>query len=189
MPEFYVIAGANGAGKSTITKSLIQQVAIPIIDPDAIARDIDPANPARVAVQAGRVAIDRTQNYIDTSTNFGVETTLSGKGYLRLMKSLRLMGWVVRLIYIGIDSPETNIRRVRQRVSLGGHDVPSNDVVRRYDRSLKNLPQAITLASSVVIYDNSDRFFSLVATIENGTISMHAGDYPRWCRGWIELLP
>jgi predicted ABC-type ATPase len=180
MPEFYVIAGANGAGKSTISKSLIQQVDIPIVDPDAIARSLDPIDLLKVAVQAGKIAIDRTHQYIDTATSFGVETTLSGRNYLKLMKSLKQRGWNVNLIYIGIDNPETNIRRVRQRVSRGGHDVPTDDIRRRYDRSLNNLPIAITLANSVTIYDNSERGFSLIVTIENGNTSTHVTEYPSW---------
>jgi predicted ABC-type ATPase len=62
MPEIYVIAGANGSGKSTISKSIVKQINIPIIDPDEIAREIDPIKPEKAAVQAGRTAIERTQN-------------------------------------------------------------------------------------------------------------------------------
>ena len=180
MPELYIIAGANGAGKSTISRSLVQQVDIPIIDPDAIARSLDPIDPLRVAVQAGKAAIDRAHKYIETATSFGVETTLSGRNYLKLMKSLKQKGWSINLIYIGIDNPETNIRRVRERVSRGGHDVPINDIRRRYERSLNNLSIAITLTDSVTIYDNSERGFSLIATIENGNISTHVAEYPSW---------
>jgi predicted ABC-type ATPase len=181
MPELYVIAGANGAGKSTISKSLTQQVAIPIIDPDAIARELNPNDPAKVAVQAGRTAIGRAQKYIETSTSFGIETTLSGRNYLKLMKSLKQVGWNVSLIYIGIDNPETSIRRVKERVGRGGHDVPINDIRRRYDRSLNNLPIAIALADSVILYDNSTQCFALIVTIERGTILTYVQESPSWC--------
>lgn len=180
MPEIYVIAGANGSGKSTITKSLVKQIDIPIIDPDAIAREIDPINPAEAAMQAGRIAIDRAQVYINKPISFGVETTLSGRNYLKLMKSLKEASWTVNLIYIGIDNPETNIRRVRERVNRGGHNVPIDDIRRRYDRSLDNLAKAIAIADLVTIYDNSERQFSLIETIENGVISTYAKEYPSW---------
>jgi predicted ABC-type ATPase len=180
MPEIYVIAGANGSGKSTISKSIVKQLNIPIIDPDAIAREIDPIKPEKAAVQAGRTAIERTQKYIDKSLSFGVETTLSGRNYLKLMKSLKEIGWTVHLIYIGIDNPETNIRRVRERVERGGHTVPMDDIRRRYERSLDNLAKAIVIADLVTIYDNSDRQFSLIEMIEHGVISTYAKKYPSW---------
>ncbi len=180
MPEIYVIAGANGSGKSTISKSLVIQIDIPIIDPDAIAREINPIDPAQSAMQAGKAAIIRAQKYISESLNFGVETTLAGRNYLKLMKSLKEKGWVVNLIYIGIDSPETNIRRVRERVSRGGHNVPIDDIRRRYDRSLNNLAKAIAIADLVTIYDNSDRQFSLVETIKDNIVSKWVEDYPSW---------
>jgi predicted ABC-type ATPase len=180
MPEIYVIAGANGSGKSTISKSLVKQIDIPIIDPDAIARELDPVNPAQAAMQAGRIAIDRAQVYINKPVSFGVETTLSGRNYLKLMKSLKEASWTVNLIYIGIDNPETNIRRVRERVERGGHNVPIDDIRRRYERSLDNLAKAIVVADLVTIYDNSDRQFSLIETIEHGVISTYAKEYPSW---------
>ncbi len=176
MPEIHVIAGANGSGKSTISKNL----NIPIIDPDAIAREINPNDPTQAALQAGKIAIIRAQKYIDESLSFGVETTLSGHTYLKLMKSLKEKEWIVNLIYIGIDNPETNIRRVRERVQRGGHNVPIDDIRRRYDRSLNNLAKAISLADLVIIYDNSDQQFTLIETIENGFFSKQTEDYPVW---------
>jgi predicted ABC-type ATPase len=130
------------------------------------------------ASQASRTAIERTQKYIDKSLSFGVETTLSGRNYLKLMKSLKEIGWAVNLIYIGINNPETNIRWVRERVERGGHTVPMDDIRRRYERSLDNLAKAISVADSVIINDDSERQFLLIETIENGVISTYAKEYP-----------
>jgi predicted ABC-type ATPase len=179
MPEFYVIAGANGSGKSTFTRSV--SLTLPIIDPDAIAKEVDPIQPEQVAILAARTAISRSQEYINESCSFGVETTLAGNNYLKLMKSLKLQGWTIHLIYVGINNPETNIRRVRERVKQGGHDVPIKDIRRRYDRSLQNLSTAIDLADTVTLYDNSTKQFLLVATIEFGVVSFHIERYPSWC--------
>lgn len=186
MPEFYVIAGANGSGKSTFTRAI--SIDIPIIDPDAIAKEINPLQPERVAILAARTAISRCQEYINSSFSFGVETTLAGNNYLKLMDSLKQQGWTVHLIYVGIDNPETNIRRVRERVRRGGHDVPIADIRRRYQRSLQNLSTAIDLADTVTIYDNSTRQYLLVATIEFGVVSIHVEEYPRWCESIANKL-
>jgi predicted ABC-type ATPase len=179
MPELYVIAGANGSGKSTLTRSI--SAGIPIMDPDEIARELDPIQPARVSVSAARRAITLAQQYIDDSSSFLVETTLAGKNYLNLMNSVKQQCWNVNLVYIGIDNPETNIRRVRERVKRGGHNVPIEDIRRRYQRSLNNLSKAIELSDSVTIYDNSDRQYLLIATIESGIVTMHVDRYPGWC--------
>jgi predicted ABC-type ATPase len=98
------------------------------------------------------------------------------------MKSLKEKEWAVNLIYIGIDNPETNIRRVSGRVQRGGHNVPIDDIRRRYDRSLNNLAKAIDIADLVIIYDNSDRQFNLIETIESEVFSKQTEDYPIWYR-------
>jgi predicted ABC-type ATPase len=96
------------------------------------------------------------------------------------MKSVKQQNWSVNLIYVGIDNPETNISRVSERVKRGGHNVPIEDIRRRYERSLNNLPKAIEIANTVTIYDNSDRQYLLVATIECGIVSAHVDRYPSW---------
>jgi predicted ABC-type ATPase len=98
------------------------------------------------------------------------------------MLSLQKKGWIINLIYIGIDDPETNIRRVRERVELGGHDVSIYDIIRRYYRSLNNLTRAISIANSVIIYDNYQRRFSLITTIQDASVSMHVEKYPDWLK-------
>lgn len=187
MPVVYIIAGANGSGKSTFSKSLATR-DIPILDPDAIARTIDPVTPEKVAIRAGRETLDRVDKYIAQSIDFGLETTLSGKIYLKLMKSLKEKSWTVNLTYIGIDNPQTNIGRVKQRVTRGGHHVPIDDILRRYDRSLDNLPSAIVLSDQGAIYDNSARSMSQLATIEDGIVKPSIDKYPYWLQLAIERM-
>jgi predicted ABC-type ATPase len=185
MPEVYIIAGANGAGKSTISKNLRSMFEIPIIDPDAIAREINAVNPESVAVLAGKAAINTAQQYISDSVSFGVETTLSGKSYLKMMKKLKESGWLVNLVYIGIEDPSINIQRVEERVKQGGHNVPIVDICRRYYRSLDNLILAIEIADFITIYDNSDRQFQLITTVESGVALVYVEKHPNWCQSFF----
>jgi predicted ABC-type ATPase len=179
MPELIVIAGPNGAGKSSLTK--LSTSNIPVIDPDAIAREIAPVNPASAALAAGRQAIDRAKEYIQFDRSFIVETTLAGNSYLNLMREVKSLGWFVRLTYIGINKPTTNIQRVRSRVKLGGHDVPISDILRRYERSLANLSKAAKIADRLELYDNSTNAgYQLIATVEGDRSIIYVEELPEW---------
>ena len=174
-----IIAGPNGAGKSTLTRLFTAD--LPVIDPDAIARAIDPKNPESAALAAGRQAIDRARAYIQSDCSFIVETPLSGNTYLNLMREVKALGWITSLTYIGIDDPNTNIQRVRSRVKLGGHDVPVADIVRRYDRSLSNLSKAAKIVDRLTLYDNyTDARHQLVATVEGNSTVVYMQKLPSW---------
>ena len=179
MSELMIIAGPNGAGKSTLTRLFTAD--LPVIDPDAIARAIDPKNPESAALAAGRQAIDRARAYIQSDCSFIVETPLSGNTYLNLMREVKALGWITSLTYIGIDDPNTNIQRVRSRVKLGGHDVPVADIVRRYDRSLSNLSKAAKIVDRLTLYDNyTDARHQLVATVEGNSTVVYMQKLPSW---------
>jgi predicted ABC-type ATPase len=102
MPELMIIAGPNGAGKSTLTRLFTADM--PVIDPDAIAREIDSDNPESAALAAGRQAIDRARGYIQSGCSFIVETTLAGNTYLNLIHKVKALGWMTILIPIFKES-------------------------------------------------------------------------------------
>lgn len=184
-PRFIVIAGPNGAGKSTFTRNA-QSLSLPVIDPDAEARAINPDNPELVAVAAGRVAIRRAREYLSNNQSFAVETTLSGSTYLKMMRDAKAARYETNLIYVGIDDVETNIGRVATRILAGGHGVPDEDVRRRYERSLNNLPKAIELADNVLIYDNSTSAgYQIILTIVEGEITQRVETLPNWLKNYI----
>ncbi len=112
------------------------------MDPDAIAKRIDPDDPTRAAAAAGREVLLRRREYLAKDISFAVETTLSGKTILTLMAEAQRLGFTVYLFYIALKLPELNFYRVRSRVIKGGHNVPDADVLRRYERSMKNAPDA-----------------------------------------------
>jgi predicted ABC-type ATPase len=180
MPTLTVVAGANGSGKSTLTKLSTNNT--PLIDPDAIAREIDPADPSSAAISAGRQALILAQQYVQSGQSFVVETTLAGNTYINLMCEVKSRGWLVVLIYIGIDNPNINVLRVGDRVELGGHDVPRSDILRRYDRSLANLTKAAKIVDRLILYDNStDARHQLVATVEgNEAVTYYMQELPSW---------
>lgn len=137
-PIFTIIAGANGAGKSTFTHATSEALQVQVIDPDTEARRVRPDNPEAAAIAGGRLAIKRARAYLDSGESFAVETTLSGNTYLRMTAEAKRKGWLVFLIYVGVDNVQTCIERVAGRVAAGGHNVPEADIRRRYARSLAN---------------------------------------------------
>ena len=176
-PWFTIVAGPNGSGKSTLARTLLPNT--PIINPDAIAREIDPGNPFAAAVAAGKEAIRRFHEKISSGDTFAAETTLSGNTPLAWMKHARSNGYQIELIYIGLRDTTIAHDRIAQRVALDGHAIPHADVERRYTRSLANLTDAIARADKATIYDNTKRPYRLLQ-IEAGTVQMARTSKPRW---------
>jgi predicted ABC-type ATPase len=115
--------------------------------------------------------------------DFAVETTLSGKNYLRVMLDARALGFEVVLVYIGTETVETNLDRISNRVLAGGHNIPETDVRRRYQRSLSNAPIAISRADHGILFDNStEQGYQLVALIDDGKAEW-LGSLPKWAEG------
>lgn len=186
-PILTIIAGPNGSGKSTFTRSTSEALRVPVIDPDLEARNLQPDNPEAAAIAGGKQAIKRARAYLASKQSFAVETTLSGNTYLRMMVEAKTRGWQVNLIYVGVDDVQICIERVAQRVATGGHNVPQEDIRRRYTRSLANLLVALQQADSALIFDNSTLFgYQKLLTIENEAVTEQASSLPEWIR---TLLP
>ena len=151
MPTLYVIAGPNGCGKSTLTRTAWLS-DLDIIDPDAIARATASATPAAAA----REALKRRQAALRAGRTHLLETTLAGSGVLHHMESARTTGLRIELHYVCVESPDLALHRIRTRVASGGHDVPETDVRRRFFRSQANLPVAIARSDEARLYDNTD---------------------------------
>ncbi|MFB2771972.1 zeta toxin family protein [Pelatocladus sp. BLCC-F211] len=182
-PTLTIIAGPNGSGKSTFTRATQEALRVPIIDPDQEARQLRPDDAQAAAILGGRQAIKRARAYLTNNESFAVETTLSGHTYLRMMAEARQKGWQVNLIYVGVENVETSIERVAIRVAQGGHNVPEEDIWRRYTRSLSNLSVAIQQADQILIFDNSTvQGYQQVLTIENGRVTQKVRELPEWLK-------
>ncbi len=141
MPICWIIAGPNGAGKTTFALDYLPKVAgcRRFINADLIAAGLSPLAPERRAAAASRLFLREIATARAEGDSFAFETTLSGRGYLKLIRELRTAGWRVELIYLALPSVEMSRLRVAERVAHGGHDVPEADIVRRFPRSLRHL--------------------------------------------------
>ena len=125
------------------------------LNADEIARGLSPLKPSASAVQAARLLLTQVEDCLRRRETFALESTLSGKTYIRLFRRARQLGYEIELHYLWLSSPAQAIARVRQRVKLGGHDVPAADIRRRFKRSLIHLPDDyLPLATRWAIWDS-----------------------------------
>jgi predicted ABC-type ATPase len=153
-----------------------------LLDADAVARDLNPISPSAASIAAGREILRRTADYLNQGVSFAIETTLSSRGRLEMMRKAKFCGYRVNLLFIGVDSPERCIWRIRNRAMLGGHFVPAADVRRRYARSTANIAEALRLADRARVYDNSGNRHRLVLVAKAGQIAWRAQPIPEWLK-------
>jgi predicted ABC-type ATPase len=156
-PTIYLIAGCNGAGKTTFAKEFLPKEVkcLRFLNADEIARGLSPLQPSASAIQAGRVLLEQVDACLRRCETFALETTLSGKTYIRLFQRALRSGYEIELHYLWLSSPAQAIARVRQRVKLGGHHVPAADIRRRFKRSLIHLvDDYLPLVTRWAIWDN-----------------------------------
>lgn len=136
-----VVAGPNGSGKTTFAREYLRDsVVSEYISADAIAERLvsRPEDMGSVKIQAGRLFIQEIQELIESGKDFVVEVTLAGKGFARIISRLKRAGYTVSIVFVFLKSAEMCVARVRNRVSAGGHHVPTEDVIRRFYRSKHN---------------------------------------------------
>ena len=172
MKNLFIIAGANGSGKSTLARVLLPEDGIRYVNPDDIARELNPADINSVKLEAGRRALNMAREMLECGESFAIESTLSGVGYARLIERARALDYETTIAYIFVDSPEVCIARIATRVMRGGHFVPDDDVRRRYLRSRLNFANVYRMiADHWMLYYNGGADISLVAH-GNGSLNI-----------------
>jgi predicted ABC-type ATPase len=164
MPNLYIIAGCNGAGKTTASMTVLPEIlnCYEFVNADEIARGLSPFQPEKVAIEAGRIMLNRLNQLIESGVDFAFETTLSTKSYVSYIKKAKESGYKVTLIFIFLKSDTLAKLRVKTRVLRGGHNIEENVVERRYKAGLKNFFQLYTpICDFWLLVDNSSENFEL----------------------------
>lgn len=140
-PTVYVIAGPNGAEKTTFATEFLPDFVNcrEFLNADLIAAGLAPFAPETQNVRAGRLLLERIQELTEERKDFGFETTLSGRTYARMMNDMRLAGYRIELFFLWLPSADMAVSRVANRVRQGGHHVPEEDIRRRYSSGQRNL--------------------------------------------------
>jgi predicted ABC-type ATPase len=170
LPSLIVIGGPNGSGKTTLTKYLIEKGRIKshVINPDDIA--LNELGSYKHQVKAGKISLERRINAIDHNQDIAFETTFSGQSELNHVKKAIAKGYQTTLYYIALESNLDNIIRIEERQSNRGHNVITEDVVRRHEKSKQNLFANISLFDKVYLFDNTGRRHSRVAIFIYGKL-------------------
>ena len=151
-----IIAGPNGAGKTTFaTEFLPYEAECPtFINADLIAAGLNPFQPERSAIRAGRMMLAMIRDYVSSGESFAFETTLSGRGYARMIPRWQARGYQVLLYFLRLPTPEMAVARVGLRVKEGGHHVPEDVVRRRHAAGWRNFQQVYRdVVDDWILYD------------------------------------
>ena len=158
MKHLYIIAGCNGAGKTTASYTVLPEMlgCREFVNADEIARGLSPFNPEGAAIQAGRLMIERVLQLMKDGQDFAFETTLATRSYIKLIKQAQSVGYFVTLLFFSLPTPEQAVQRVARRVSQGGHNIPLDVIYRRYEAGLKNFFQLyLPVVDFWALYDNN----------------------------------
>ena len=165
--NLYIISGCNGAGKTTASYTVLPEVldCREFVNADEIARGLSPFNPESVAIEAGRLMLQRIEDLLAKNETLSIETTLATKSYINLVRRAQAKGYTVRLLFFWLNSPELALLRIAERVAKGGHNIPEPVVRRRYVGGIRNLISLfMNEVDYWVIYDNSEYPAVQVAT-------------------------
>lgn len=188
-PAVIVLAGPNGAGKSTTAPKLLKGAlaVTEFVNPDTIAQGLSAFAPERIQLAAGRIMLGRLYELAQQRETFSFETTLASRSFAPWLKGLRRRGYRVHLVFLWLASADLAVKRVQDRVRLGGHNVPETDIRRRYVSGLRNffcLYQPLT--TTWRFYDNSDPSGPRLVARGKGARTTAVGDERLWTHITVE---
>ncbi len=157
-PRCFLIAGPNGAGKTTFAREFLPKDAgvVHFVNADLIAGGLSPLRPELAALAAGRLVLAELDRLAHARVDFAFESTLSGLLFAVRLKRWKAAGYWIHLVFLRVPSTQLALRRIAARVRQGGHDVPKDDVIRRFERSWQNFVRVYQpLADAWTVYDNS----------------------------------
>lgn len=177
--NLYIIAGCNGAGKTTASFTILPEIILckEFVNADEIAKGLSPFQPEKVAFEAGRIMLNRINELLSSNENFAFETTLATKSYKSKVTEAKQNGYTVTLLFFWLQSIELAKERVKTRVAEGGHNIAPDVIERRYINGIKNLFDIyLNIVDGAFIFDNSNGKHELFAqkTIDGELTIMNA---------------
>ena len=186
--QLWVLAGGNGAGKSTFYHQYLSKYGIKFVNADLIARTMDTDHPERLSYEAATLATEIRENMIAQGESFCFETVFSHESKIDFIAVAKTHGYTVILVYIHLNDPSLNEARVYQRTLEGGHNVPAEKIRSRIPRTMKNIMTALPLVDEAWLLDNSSgqNRFQQIAIIKSCYCEKKVNPLPAWA---MDLLP
>lgn len=174
--NLYIIAGCNGAGKTTASFTILPEIldCREFVNADEIAKGLSPFQPEKVSFESGRIMLNRINELLLAGESFAFETTLSTRSYRGKLIEARKSGYTTTLLYFWLQSVDLARERVRSRVAEGGHNIDADIIERRYLRGIQNLFDIyLPIVDGAIIFDNSEGKYELLAQKNiNGELSI-----------------
>ena len=177
MKNLYIISGCNGAGKTTASFTILPEIlnCKEFVNADEIAKGLSPFQPEKAAFEAGRIMLNRINEFLENGISFSFETTLSTRSYRNFVLKAQEKGYTVSLLFFWLESVDLAKERVRTRVLEGGHNIPSEVIERRYIKGIKNLFEIyMPIVDHTMIFDNTFGEIELIAEgIKTKEVKIH----------------
>jgi len=174
--NLYIIAGCNGAGKTTASYTILPEIikCKEFVNADEIAKGLSPFQPETVSFEAGRIMLNRINELLKNNETFAFETTLSTKSYKNRILKAKKQGYTITLLFFWLNNIKLAKERVKTRVKEGGHNIPENIIERRYLKGINNLFDIyFPIIENILIFDNSFGKHKLIAhKIETNKITI-----------------
>jgi len=189
--QLWILAGGNGAGKTTFYEKLLAPKGIRLVNADMIAKIINPNNPESVSYKAASLVDKIREKFLYQGITFCFETVFSHVSKIDFVAKAKANSYEIILIYIHLDTLELNEARVYQRVTEGGHNVPVAKIHSRIPRTIKNIAKTLPLVNEAILLNNSSRDnpFQVVATVKQGGRKYAINPLPEWAEYILSDIP
>jgi predicted ABC-type ATPase len=189
--QLWVLAGGNGAGKTTFHRLFLAPRGLKLLNADLIAAKINPESPEKAGYEAAHLISRLGEDLLNQGVSFCFETVFSHESKIDFAARAKALGYKVILVYIHLDTPALNEARVFQRVSEGGHNVPPEKTRSRIPRTMKHIAAALPLADDARLLDNSshDHPYLEVAVVKRGRRIRSVEPLPKWAADILKGLP
>ncbi|MDR3653258.1 MAG: zeta toxin family protein [Paludibacter sp.] len=181
MKNLYIIAGCNGAGKTTASYTILPEMldCNEFVNADEIAKGLSPFNPENASILAGRLMLERINHLIDSKNDFAFETTLATKSYKNLILRAKKSEYKITLLFFWLRTPDLAVKRVQTRVIEGGHNIPEDIIRRRYENGLKNFFNLFEpIVDEWMFIDNSGEPYEIIA--ESNKLNIEIENEKKW---------
>ncbi len=190
--QLWVLAGGNGAGKSTFYDNFLAPLGIKFLNADVIAKTINPDNPEKAKDEAGYFASEMRESLLDQGMSFCFETVFSHQPKIDFIAKAKSLNYEIIFVYIHLATSELNEARVDQRFSEGGHSVPTDKIHSRIPRTMQNVATVLPLVDEARLIDNSlsgNNAFQQVAIVKQGKITEVIEPLPEWAEEILKYIP